>query len=126
MTMFASYTTSNILNLIDEIYKSDRTLNNIYPLTPKAEVVPIKDDLCSLEIELPGFSRDQIKVYTEKNILNVEAEKTKNSKTRKYYRYWPLSQSKKVGKIKYENGVLMIEIQKVIPEEHRRKEFSIE
>jgi len=124
MTLLSRYTTSNLVNLLDEIYRFD----GYSPLShySRAKVVPVKDDLCQLEVELPGFSRDQIQVYTERNLLYVKAEKNKEVSTRTFYRSWSLSQDERIGRVRYDNGMLTVEILKVVPDEHKRRDYSIE
>lgn len=79
-----------------------------------------------LEIELPGYDKNQIKVYTEKNDIVVTAKNDSGHSKRSYDSSYPLREHEKVEKVKYENGILQITLVKVVPDEYKRKEYQIE
>ena len=117
MSLISRYTTSNIVNLLDEIY-SNRS-------NARSTIVPVNDNLARLEIELAGYNKDDIEIYTENNYLYVKANKS-GEPVRVYYSSWPFDDNERIGTYKYENGLLSIEILKIVPEHQRRKNYKIE
>lgn len=74
-----------------------------------------------IEIDLPGFSKDQIKVETEDNLLLVSA---KNEKRGNYTENFDIKNLiVDISKVKFENGVLSIILKK--EECKRRKQLEI-
>jgi len=125
MTLFSRYTTSNLVSLLDEIYHSDKFISS--PLyTSNTRFVTVNDNLGRLEIELAGYTKEEISVYTENDILYVSAYKSQDKSSRKYYRSWNIVDNEKIGTIKYENGLLTIEVLKVIPDQKKFKKYQIE
>ena len=125
MTLFSRYTTSNLATLLDEIYRSDKFISTPF-YTSNSRFVSVNDNLGKLEVELAGYTKEEISVYTESNVLYVNANKSQDKSSRKYYRSWNIAENERIGTIKYENGLLVIEILKVIPEQEKRKSYQIE
>jgi len=89
------------------------------------------DDCFEIEVDLPGFNKEDIKMSIDDGYLTINAKETKNNdekdKHGKYVRreryYGECSRSFYVGenikeediKAKYKNGTLKIEIPKVEP-----------
>ena len=125
MTLFSRYTTSNLISLLDEIYRSEKFVpSSLYQ--SNSRFIQVNENLGRLEIELAGFSKDEIEIYTERDVLYVKATKSSDELARKYHRSWSVSENERIGSIKYENGLLTVEILKIIPEEQKRKNYQIE
>jgi HSP20 family molecular chaperone IbpA len=86
------------------------------------EVQKVDEDNLVLSVDLPGYEKDNIKVYSESGYLVVSAK----SDTRKYYRRWELPENEKVGVVRYINGVLKIELQRILTEKEKRLNYQIE
>jgi molecular chaperone IbpA len=125
MALLSRYTTSNLVSLLDEIYRSDKFISNPF-YTSNSRFVSVSDNLGKLEVELAGYTKEEISVYTESDVLYVNAIKSQDKASRKYYRSWNISENERIGVIKYENGLLSIEILKVIPEKEKRRNYQIE
>jgi len=125
MALLSRYTTSNLVSLLDEIYRSDKFISNPF-YTSNSRFVPVSDNIGKLEVELAGYTKEEISVYTESDVLYVNATKFQDKASRKYYRSWNISENERIGVIKYENGLLSIEILKVIPEKEKRRNYQIE
>jgi len=92
------------------------------------------DNKYRIEIALAGFKKEDIDVSLTKNVLTIsgntlKAEADKNIAyrgiaTRKFKRSFALSDNTKVKAAKMEDGMLIITIEKVVPEEE--KEVSIQ
>ena len=84
---------------------------------------------------LAGWSKDEIEVSTESNVLLVRS-KTAKSKgeeeymhrgvaTRTFARGFNLSDDVELGKVEFINGMLTIELQKIIPDHQKLKVYEI-
>lgn len=87
-----------------------------------------------LEIALAGYKKEDIEVTTEWNKLFVEAKKTGNLDDqylhqglakRAFTRTWTLSDDVVVGDVSFEDGLLTIKLNRVIPEHQKRKVYEI-
>lgn len=142
--VLAKYNTSNISKLLGEIDRISiglepwfMSLDNSYTTSnyPPYNVIDLTDGKWKLEVAVAGFSRNEIKVYTEKNLLTIEAEKeTKVEETyhhngiakRNFKRSWTLSDDIRVDNIKLIDGLLTIELTTIIPEHQKRRIYDIE
>lgn len=94
------------------------------------------DNKYRIEIALAGFKKEDIDVVLAKNVLTIsgntpKAEADKNIAyrgiaTRKFKRSFALSDNTEVKAAKMEDGMLVIEIQKVVPEEDQERKISID
>ena len=84
-----------------------------------------------LEIALAGFSKKDIKVYTENNKLFVEGAKEKveaeyihkGLATRDFLRAWTLSDDVAVENVDYVDGILSVELNRIIPDHQKKKVY---
>ena len=87
-----------------------------------------------LEIALAGFSKKELKVYTEYGKLIVEGQKADNKETsseyvhqglaqRSFTREWTISDDVEVREVQFKDGLLTIKLGKIIPEHHARKDY---
>ena len=100
---------------------------------PPYNLIQVNNVLSRLELALAGFKKQEIKVYTEFGKLFVEGEKKdkeadgeflhKGLAQRSFQRVWTISDDTKVGSVKFEDGLLTLELGKVVPEHHSRKEY---
>jgi len=96
----------------------------------------VKEDSITfrLEIALAGFRREDIEVTTEWNKLFVEAKKAEDSgdeylhqglAKRAFTRTWTLSDDVEVKNVSFEDGLLTIKLNRVIPEHQKKKVYEI-
>ena len=87
-----------------------------------------------LEIALAGYKREDIEVTTELNKLFVEAKKVGNSDDeylhkglakRSFIRSWTISDDVEVKDVFFEDGLLTIKMNIVVPENRKRKVYEI-
>ena len=88
-----------------------------------------------LEIALAGYKKEDIEVFTELNKLFVEAKKVETSDVGEYLhnglakraftRTWTLSDDVKVSDVKFEDGLLHVKLNRIIPEHQKRKVYEI-
>jgi HSP20 family molecular chaperone IbpA len=120
MPLLSRFNTINLTQFLDELYASSTT--SWYE--PKSKFIRTDDTHGKLEIELPGYSRSEIQVYVEDNILTISAKNADES--RKYSNSWTIGENKKVDSVKYEAGLLLINIITILPETPKRVLFKIE
>lgn len=141
--VLAKYNTSNLSKLLNDIDKISiglepwfMSLDNSYTTSnyPPYNVVDLSDGRKRLEVAVAGFSRNEISVYTEKNLLTVEAEKgTKVDETyhyngiakRNFKRSWTLSDDVRVDDVRLVDGLLTVDLTTIIPEHQKRKSYNI-
>jgi molecular chaperone IbpA len=87
-----------------------------------------------LEIALAGYKKEDIRVSTEWNKLSVESGKVRNSNDeyihqglakRAFRRTWTLSDDVEVKDVSFEDGLLTVKLNRVIPEHQKRKVYEI-
>ena len=89
----------------------------------------------TIEVALAGFKREEIEVSTEQNILRVASKNEDKDTTRNYLhkglskrsftRAWQLSEDVRVKDVRFEDGLLTIDLEKIIPEHQKRTVYDI-
>jgi molecular chaperone IbpA len=89
----------------------------------------------SIEIALAGFKPSEIEVSTEQNVLRVasKVEKRDTERTylhqgiskRSFVRTWQLSEDVNVAGVNFGDGLLSIDLERIIPEKHKRTVYEI-
>ena len=134
------YTASNLSELMDKITKNsiglDDYINQVWGTTaqtyPPYNIVQHSNHESSLEIALAGFKKKEVKVYTEHGKLIVEGKKEEKKETeyvhrgmaqRSFNREWQLSEDVEISKVTFEDGLLTVDLGKIVPEHHSRKDY---
>ena len=103
---------------------------------PPYNIVKESSENWRIELALAGWSADQVEVSTEQNVLLVKSkEQDPNTQEEEYVhrgvasrtfaRGFNLSDDVEIGKIQFVNGLLTIDLQKVIPEHQKRQVYDI-
>ena len=137
------YHATNLPDLMDKISKNsigmDDYLNSFFnfdttPNYPPYNLIQLNNVESRLEIALAGFSKKEIKVYTEYGRLIVEGTKedTKDAEyvhrglaQRNFNRAWTLSEDTEVREVQFKDGLLTVKLGKIVPEHHARKDLSL-
>ncbi len=100
---------------------------------PPYNLISLNNHESRLEIALAGFKKEEVKVYTEYGKLVVEGTKPEDKETTEYFhrglarrnfnKSWTLSEDCVVDDVTFENGLLTIELKKIVPEKHARKDY---
>lgn len=125
MSLLARYSipTSIISNFFDDFYPT----TSVYPTySKKHKFVPVDESTTRLEVELPGYHKNDIEIYTEKGNLVVSAKNQSEHSSRSFNYSWRIHEYEKIEKVRYENGMLLVDIKKLLPDEHKRKIYQIE
>ena len=142
MTNLQRYTAADLPALMEKITKNSIGLDNYFddffkiqtPSNyPPYNLVQLNNHESKLEVALAGFKKDEVKVYTEFGKLHVEGikeEKETNGEyqhrglaQRSFKRTWTLSEDCEVRQVVFADGLLSIELGKVVPEKHARKDY---
>ena len=136
------YAASDIPALMEKITKNSIGLDNYFddffkiqtPSNyPPYNLIQLNNHESKLEIALAGFKKDEVKVYTEFGKLHVEGikeEKEANGEyqhrglaQRSFKRTWTLSEDCEVRQVVFADGLLTVELGKVVPEKHARTDY---
>ena len=142
MTNLAQYHSANLPELMKIIRQNgigmDQYLDRFFNESPQSNYPPynliqLNNHESTLEIALAGFKKNELKVYTEFGKLYVKGSKEeskvdgtfvhKGLAQRSFERVWTVSDDTKVGSVEFTDGLLTVELKKIVPEHHARKEY---
>ena len=142
MGTLARYHAANLPELFEKINRNsigmDDYLNRFWDLDtssnyPPYNIVQVNNVESRLEIALAGFSKDEVKVYTEFGKLYVEGKKEESETVgefvhkglaqRSFSRVWTLSDDTEIRNVRFTDGLLVVELGKIVPDHHARKEY---
>ena len=142
MGTLARYHAANLPELLEKINRNsigiDDYLNRFWDNTtvtnyPPYNLVQINNVVSRLEIALAGFKKDEVKVYTEFGKLSVQGKKEESKNDgefvykglaqRSFTREWTLSDDTEVRSVSFDNGLLTVELGKIVPDHHARKDY---
>ena len=136
------YTAADLPQILDRINRNsigmdeyfDRLFNVHESSTnyPPYNLIQVSNVESRLEIALAGFKKEEVNVYTEYGKLFVEGQKESREDTnyvhrgmaqRSFTRAWTLSDDTEIRSVTFEDGLLSIQLGKVVPEHHARKDY---
>ena len=141
MEKIERYRSTDLPDLLDKISRNSIGLDNYFdqffniPSSnyPPYNLINLNNHESRLEIALAGFKKEEVKVYTEYGKLVVEGTKPEEKQTTEYFhrglarrnfnKSWTLSEDCVVDDVTFENGLLTIELNKIVPEKHARKDY---
>jgi len=142
MTNLARYHAANLPELFEKINKNsigmDDYLNRFFDLDttsnyPPYNIVQVNNVESRLEIALAGFKKKEVKVFTEFGKLYVEGKKEESKDVgefvhkglaqRSFTRVWTLTDDTEIREVRFEDGLLVVELGKIVPDHHARKDF---
>ena len=142
MGTLARYHAANLPELFEKINRNsigmDDYLNRFWDLDtssnyPPYNIVQVNNVESRLEIALAGFSKDEVKVYTEFGKLYVEGKKEESENVgefvhkglaqRSFTRIWTITDDTEIREVEFNDGLLVVRLGKVVPDHHARKEY---
>ena len=143
MGNLARYTAADLPALLDRISKNSigmhDYLDRVFDFQeaqsnyPPYNLIQLNNHESKLEIALAGFKKDELKVYTEFGKLYVEGKKEESENVgefvhkglaqRSFQRVWTVSDDTKVGSVEFVDGLLTVQLNKIVPDHHARKEY---
>jgi HSP20 family molecular chaperone IbpA len=142
MTNLQRFHAANLPELIEKINRNsigmDDYLNRFWEDTttsnyPPYNLIQLNNHESKLEIALAGFKKNEIKVYTEFGKLYVQGKKEESKDVgefvhkglaqRSFQRVWTITDDTEVGSVSFNDGLLTVELNKIVPEHHSRKDY---
>ena len=143
MGTLARYHAANLPELFEKINRNsigmDDYLNRFWDSVdsnsnyPPYNLVQVNNVESRLEIALAGFKKKEVQVYTEFGKLYVEGKKEESENVgefvhkglaqRSFQRVWTISDDTEVRSVSFDNGLLTVELGKIVPEHHTRKDY---
>ena len=142
MTNIQRYHAADLPELMDKITKNsiglDDYFNDFFKLNttsnyPPFNLVQLNNHESKLEVALAGFKKDEVKVYTEFGKLHVEGIKEEKETDaeythrglaqRSFKRSWQLSDDCEVRQVVFADGLLTVDLGKIVPEKHARRDY---
>jgi len=137
------YNAANVNQLFERINKNsigmdeyfDR-LFNLHETTtnyPPYNLITVSNVESRLELALAGFKKAQVNVYTQDGKLFVEGQREDGETNtdyihrgvaqRSFTRCWTLSDETEVRSVSFEDGLLSIQLGKIVPAAHKRRDY---
>jgi len=148
MTGLTRYTSSDMGKILDAVGKYSVGLDDVFHRLhsygmdnpggsyPPYNIVKESNVKWRIELALAGWSRDDIEVTTESNVLIIKSKTAKEDNeneymhrgvaTRTFVRGFNLSDDVEVGEVKFNNGMLVVVLKKIIPDHQKLKTYDIE
>ena len=143
MTNLSRYHAANLPDLMEKIARNsigmDEYLNRFWDGVdttsnyPPYNIIEINNVESRLEVALAGFKKDELKVFTEFGKLHVEGSKEKQEDdrtfrhrgvaARSFSRVWSLSDDTEIRGVEFRDGLLVVQLGKIVPDHHARKDF---
>ena len=143
MTNLTRYTAADLPALLDRINRNsiglDEYFDRVFKLHettsnyPPYNLVQVSNVESRLEIALAGFKKAEVNVYTQDGKLFVEGQKEdketgteylhRGMAQRSFTRAWTLSDETEVRSVEFEDGLLTIDLGKIVPDHHKRKDW---
>ena len=142
MGNLARYHAANLPDLLEKINRNsiglDDYLNRFWDDNtssnyPPYNLVQVSNVESRLEIALAGFKKAEVSVYTEFGKLSVEGKKEESKNDgefvhkglaqRSFTRHWTLADDTEVRSGSFEDGLLVVELGKIVPDHHARKDY---
>ena len=137
------YRSSDLPELMDKIVKNSIGINDDYldrffnvahtSNYPPFNLIQINNVESRLEVALAGFKKDDVKVYTEYGKLHVEGKQEdketdgefvhKGLAQRSFARQWTLADDTEVRQVSFNDGLLVVQLGKIVPDHHTRKDY---
>ena len=118
---------------MDEYFDRLFTLHETTTNYPPYNLISVSDTESRLELALAGFKKEQVNVYTQDGKLFIEGQREdgetetnyvhRGVAQRSFTRSWTMAEDTEVRSVKFEEGLLTIEMGRVVPEHHLRKDW---
>jgi len=143
MTNLTRYTAADLPALMDKITRNsinmDEYFDRLFHLHettsnyPPYNLVQVNNVESKLELALAGFKKKEVYVYTQDGKLFIEGQKEdketdtnylhKGLAQRSFTRAWTLSDDTGVRSVDFEDGLLTVTLGRIVPEQHKRKDY---
>ena len=118
-------------NMFDELMRmnSQQSLNY-----PPYNIVKISEDAFDIEVAVAGFSEGEVEIKLDNRLLTIKGSKEaetaseylhKGISNRDFYREFTLAEHVEVSSARQKDGILTINLVRIIPEEKKPKTIAI-
>ena len=147
MTGLRKFTTKDMGAIVDAVERYSVGLDDIFyrlhsygmgsvnEAYPPYNLVKESEVKWRIEMALAGWSKEEVEVSTESNVLLVRSKTAKEKgeeeymhrgvATRTFARGFNLSDDVEIGEVTFKNGMLVVELRKVIPDHQKLKIYDI-
>jgi len=117
-----------LFNVLDEV---QRTAEESFP---PYNIERIDENRFQISVALAGFTPDEVALTAEQNVLTLEGKKAdkedkiflhRGISTRNFKRQFTLADHVEVKGARFENGLLLVELQREIPEAMKPRRIEI-
>ena len=141
MVNIQKFHSADLNSLVERINKYSIGMDDVFDrlshvqegIYPPYNLVQVSSTESRLELALAGFNEKELNVYTQDGKLFVEGTKEESGEQTTYYhrgvaqrsftRSWSLGDETEVRSVSFENGLLTVELSKIVPEHHQRKDW---
>jgi molecular chaperone IbpA len=120
---------------LDDVFNRLDALSGHNTNYPPYNLIKNDSSNFTIEVALSGFKREEIEVSTEQNILRVASKVENRDSNRNYVhqglskrnftRSWQLAEDVRITDVKYTDGLLIIDLERIIPEHQKRTVYNI-
>lgn len=121
-------------SMIDELMRVNATQTNTN--YPPYNIVKESEDRFAIEVAVAGFSEGEVSIEIENRVLTISGNKMhdldnpkeylhRGISNRNFVREFSLAEHVEVKSAINENGILSIELERIIPEEYKPKKIAI-
>jgi molecular chaperone IbpA len=120
---------------LDDIFHRLDSMSNHNTNYPPYNLIKHDNSKYTIEIALAGFKPEEIEVSTESNILKVATKNTRRDpdvqylhrgvSKRSFINTWQLADDVKIGEVTFLDGLLVVHLNKYIPEHQRKIVYDI-
>jgi len=117
-----------LFDVLDEV---QRTAEESYP---PYNIERLDENRFQISVALAGFTPDEVALTVEQNVLTLEGRKSEKEEksflhrgisARNFKRQFTLADHVEVGGARFENGLLIIDLQREIPEAMKPRRIAI-
>lgn len=123
----------SMFDRIDQIFRENASQTAGYP---PYNIVKKNENQYSIELAVAGFGQGEVSIETKENQLTIQGKKeSEDGDNREYVhrgisgrdftRVFTLADNVKVIDAQQENGILVINLERLIPEEARPKQIAV-
>ena len=117
----------HLFDILDEV---QRTAEESYP---PYNIERLDENRFQISVALAGFTPDEVTLTVERNVLTLEGQKAERDEgtfvhrgmTRSFKRQFTLADHVEVKGARFENGLLVIELQREIPEALKPRRIAL-
>jgi len=118
----------------EDLFNRMHASHSIHTSYPPYNIVKETESEWRIEMALAGWSRDELEISTETNVLCIKSKADKESDDdyihrgvakRSFARSFNISEDVEVGDISYKDGLLAIHLTKIVPDKQKRKVYQI-